>query len=217
MSQPLDIARIDITAQSCYDRWLSRCETPLHADPTAIACMAVRLTRMYSSGEYTAEKNANITLATYAAKLSDAIARWGLNFDDVVEVAGFAIAQLVAAVSPDLRAPAGPRHLDLKTRLYQAPPLAQLIKLAAILCTASRVLSDFEQEDYLEYEDELREWAERSLDIVSAFAKVAARKDVAPYMQQARTLLDRILGEVDASLKARKAARESARLAAVPA
>jgi hypothetical protein len=212
MSYALDMARIDVVAQSRYDRWLARNQSPLHADPTAQACLTAKLSRVFFTGEYTSEKSSNIVAATYAAKLAVAISHWGMSFDDVVDVADFGVAQLVSQVSPDLRAPSGPRHLDLKTRLYQAQPVAQLIQLAVITCVASRLVATCDEATFLEHGAALREWAENSLDILHALTKIAGKKDITPFIEQAKSLIKRVLGEVDAARKARKLARKLAKL-----
>lgn len=212
MSYALDVARIDVVAQSRYDRWLARNQSPLHADPTALACLTQKLSRVYFNGEYTSEKSSNIVAATYAAKLSAAISSWGMSFDDIVDVADFHVAQVVSQVSPDLRAPAGPRHLDLKARLYQATPVAQLIQLAIITCVASRLLATCDEASFLEHGATLREWSENSLEVLQSLTKLAAKKDCLPFLEQAKSLLKRVLGEVDAARKARKLARKLAKV-----
>ena len=152
--------------------------TPLfgYANPADVGPMAVRLMRIVR-GEAPTEESARFRAdAAIAGNLIYAVERYGCTFDDIIDIAGLGVANLLAQITPDCRLSGPRRSDDLRSQIGQATPEAQTLRLAEILCAAEALESRFRNDSdaVLEHDLALKAWLAQRLSWLGAMHKLMA-------------------------------------------
>jgi hypothetical protein len=208
----LDTVRIEVVTGMRHEELVARNQAPNVAEPTEVAVLAANLTRKFYHGDVVADSS-HVLIAEWAGRMVYAMQHYGCNYEDVCDVAEHAIAQVVSGISPDLRLPPGPRHLNLKSRLGQADIVAQIVKLAEITCVARRILSSCTATDMAQHAMLLRSWADEALDLMSVFHRLEANKRIVVVLAAAKKMVGEIAQRAEAARKPARAVVKATPLA----
>jgi hypothetical protein len=171
-------------------------EVPGRAEPPAAGRLAAALaTRLYR-GEFTAEAANRVQVAHVAGLFIYAMDGYGLTYEDVCGVAGHEVAQVLAQITPDNRLTEPKRHHALRTAIYQADPLAKVVKLAEIVAGARRILERCDATVLIKHAQYVKHVVDRGVHLVKAMHCLVEAK-LGPQLEEAQHVLSRVADAVD--------------------
>jgi hypothetical protein len=176
--------------------------SPGRADPQVVGPLAAQYAARYLHGEFTAETAAQIHAAHGAGLLIYAMDGYGLTFEDVCGVASPEVAGLLAPITPDNRLHEPKRHLDLRSALARADPVAQTVRLAEIVASARGVLANVPPDQLASHESHLKLAADRGTQLIRALHALQGK--LAPQLDEALVVLARLSRAVDDARRAKK-------------
>lgn len=152
-------------------------EAPARADPQAVGPLAAQYATRYLRGEFTEEAANQVHVAHAAGLLVYAMDGYGLAYEDVCEVAGREVAEILAVITPDNRLPEPRRHIGLRSALGQADPVAKVVRLAEIVAWARGVLTGVLPDRIAAHEQLLKHRADRDVHLIRAMHALNDRLD----------------------------------------
>jgi hypothetical protein len=204
---------LSLVAQQRHDEQLCRAAAIHQVDPFEVGRVAAKLAARYYQGDTEDPAPKMQELARRAGVLLYAHERWGYSFEDVIALASFPVARVVAALSGDPRLPSGPRLVQRCAVLQQAGALAQIVKLAEVLVTAVAFVEAGETA-LVEHAADVKQWAEEALKVLDVLTQLRDHERTAKIVTDTKQKVDRLFGAVEAAKKAQRLAVSANRLAA---
>lgn len=204
MQFTIDAARVEQQSSMKHDEYLSRHSTPDVADPIDVARTAANLTRLFY---YQESATTNIKIADAAGRLVYAMSCYGMNYEEVCDVAEPSVARVLAGLSADPRLGVGQRQIERKGRLQRAEVLSHIVVLAELHEVAGRILDATADDEVARHAPAIRRWSEDALDTLGCLTKLQASQ--ATQLQVARAR-QRLTAVRDKTGDARRPARRHA-------
>jgi hypothetical protein len=165
-----------------------------YANPDHVRPLAAKLVRLVHREDHSEASVRQRAFAQAAGMLIYAIERYGCTFDDIVDIAGYGVATMLAGASPDTRLSGPRRSIELRKTLGQADPDSQAVRLAEILCSSRDLLLRLEDDlDYVLISDiALKAWVADRLGWLDSMHKLRATEALRRYIHQARKTVETI-------------------------
>ncbi len=136
----------------------------VYATPKDVAAIATKLAQEYY-GVFN-DHGLKVALVKCQALMVYAMELYGCSFEDVVDMADYAVAKVVAGITPDMRLPQGSlRSLEHSSSLMRAEPAAHLVKLAEIIAVACRV-EQYTSEEKRMHAERIKAWVEDAVAVL---------------------------------------------------
>lgn len=197
-----DLVYVGIYARFRHRELVLREGAPGRANPQAVGPLAATYAARYLRGEFTAEAAEQIHFAHAAGLLVYAMDGYGLTYEEVCGVAGPAVAELLAPITPDNRLREPRRHLELRSALARADPVAQAVRLAEIVAAARGAATDIPPDRLAGHESHLRLVADRGTHLVRALHALNGK--LTPQLDEAQAALNHLTRAVDDARRAKK-------------
>lgn len=178
-------------------------------DPIDVGDEALRLAQLHFRGEIIPDDRfASALICRCSGLLIYGMEYYGLGYEAICQAADPAVANVLQAISPDIRLPTSRRTLELKIRTANADAQGQLVRLAEITC-AAKVASFLPDDVVLAQAHDLKRWCDERDELLGVLNRIAARERLKPAFATARNYLKTTRRRADELRRSKPRTRES--------
>lgn len=172
-SLSLDAARVQAFVQRRHPEFALR--QPWRAEPVQVGALAARFARRCPQDQFDLPSDGSL-VARCAGLMVYSMECYGCNFEDVSDVSAFPVAVVLAQISANNILNQGRRSTELCTRLGQADPLSQAVKLAELAVAVGQVAREVRAPVREKHLEALKLWIDGVLRNLGALSWVKSSK-----------------------------------------
>lgn len=202
--QSLDLDRISVAVQTRHSDVNVRDNVDTFGDPMEVGRQAARLSQRFFYAGASDSSAAKITTARCAGMLVYAMELYGFDFEGVLAASEFAVARIVAGISPDVRLPTGRRNEHQCSNVAQADDISQLVKLAEIVASTAHLMGSITAVDIAADPATYAEWTEGRIRILDVLHKIKGNAFLAATIHKVREDLVGLLRQAQAHDRPRR-------------